>query len=153
MGTRVLCLVLLAAGLGSGEGKYDGPVPAKSDLPYLLQAQRLTEIEVGKAREEKKKDGTLVVVVGAASTARTPLPEPILILDARKIAPERLELFLFEVKDGNREVSLPATQPLHLRVTPLKEHLYKIEPSEMLEAGEYALRSGADNQIFCFQVY
>ncbi len=153
MGARILCLWFLVAGWGWCEGKYAGPVPAKSDLPYLLQAQKLTEVEVGKAREEKKKDGTLVVVAGAASPVRTPLPEPIFLLDARKIAPERVELFLLEVKDGNRQVSLPGTQPLHLRVTPLNDHLYKIEPSEMLEAGEYALRSGADNQVFCFQVY
>jgi hypothetical protein len=31
--------------------------------------------------------------------------------------------------------------------------LYKIEPSEMLEAGQYALTPGGNNRVFCFEVY
>jgi hypothetical protein len=159
MGTKLLCLLFLAVGWLSCDEKYDGPVPPKPDLPYLLQAKKLTEIEIGKAREERKKEETLFVIPGPASSARTPLPEPIFIIDARQLSPQRIELYLLEVKDGNREVSLPnkegkgSVQPLHLRVTPLKEHLYKIEPSEMLEAGEYALTPVGDNRIFCFEVY
>jgi hypothetical protein len=152
MGTKVLCLLFLAVGWLSCDEKYDGPVPPKPDLPYLLQAKKLIEIEVGKAREERKKEETLYVIPGPASSARTPLPEPIFILDARQISPQKIELYALEVKDGNREVSLP-NKALHLRVTPLKEHLYKIEPSEMLEAGEYALTPVGDNLIFCFEVY
>ena len=150
MGARILCLLVLGAAWLSCQEKYDGPVPPKPDLPYLLQAKKLTEIEIGQAREEKRKDGPVHVVAGPSSSARTPLPEPIFILDARQLAPEKIELFLLEVKDGNREVS---AQPLHLRVTPLREHLYKIEPSEMLEAGQYALTPGGNNRVFCFEVY
>jgi hypothetical protein len=150
MGARILCLLVLGAAWLSSQEKYDGPVPPKPDLPYLLQAKKLTEIEIGQAREEKRKDGPVHVVAGPSSSARTPLPEPIFILDARQLAPEKIELFLLEVKDGNREVS---AQPLHLRVTPLREHLYKIEPSEMLEAGQYALTPGGNNRVFCFEVY
>jgi hypothetical protein len=150
MGARSLCLLVLGAAWLSSQEKYDGPVPPKPDLPYLLQAKKLTEIEIGQAREEKRKDGPVHVVAGPSSSARTPLPEPIFILDARQLAPEKIELFLLEVKDGNREVS---AQPLHLRVTPLREHLYKIEPSEMLEAGQYALTPGGNNRVFCFEVY
>ena len=150
MGARILCLLFLGAAWLSSQEKYDGPVPPKPDLPYLLQAKKLTEVETGQAREEKRKDGPVHVVAGPSSSARTPLPEPIFILDARQLAPEKIELFLLEVKDGNREVS---AQPLHLRVTPLREHLYKIEPSEMLEAGQYALTPGGNNRVFCFEVY
>jgi hypothetical protein len=159
MGTKLLCLLFLAVVWLSGDEKYNGPVPPKPDLPYLLQAKKLIEIEVGKAREERKKEETLYVIPGAASSARTPLPEPIFILDARQLSPQKIQLYSLEVKDGNREVSLPnkdgqgSVQPLHLRITPLKEHLYKIEPSEMLEAGEYALTPIGDNRIFCFEVY
>ena len=150
MGARFLRLLVLGAAWLSSQEKYDGPVPPKPDLPYLLQAKKLTEIEIGQAREEKRKDGPVHVVAGPSSSARTPLPEPTFILDARQLAPEKIELFLLEVKDGNREVS---AQPLHLRVTPLREHLYKIEPSEMLEAGQYALTPGGNNRVFCFEVY
>ena len=159
MGTKFLCLSFLAAGWLICDEKYDGPVPPKPDVPYLLQAKKLTEIEIGKAREERKKDETLFIIPGPASSARTPLPEPIFIIDARQLSPQKIELYPLEVKDGSRVVSLPnkkgngSVQPLHLRITPLKEHLYKIEPSEMLEAGEYALTPVGDNRIFCFEVY
>jgi hypothetical protein len=159
MGARILCLLLLFVGWLLADGKYDGPVPPKADVPYLLQAKKLVEIEIGQAREEHRKDETVYVIPGATSPARTPLPEPIFIIDSRKLEPQRIELFLLEVKDGNREVSLPnkagkgSAQPLHLRVTPLGEHLFRIEASEMLDAGEYALTPLGDNRIFCFEVY
>jgi len=159
MRTKTLYLLLLVVGWLSCEEKYDGPVPPKPDLPYLLQAKKLTEIEVCQARVEHRNDLTVSVIAGPSSSARTPLPEPIFILDARQLAPQRIELYPLEVRDGNREASLPnkegkgSAQPLHLRVTPSKEHLYKIEPSEMLEAGEYALAAGGSNAIFCFEVY
>jgi hypothetical protein len=159
MGTKTLCLFILGSAWLSSQQKYDGPVPPKPDLPYLLQAKKLTEIEIGKAREERRKDDTVSIIAGSGSSARTPLPEPIFILDARQLEPQKIELFHLEVKDGNREVSLPnkdhagASQPLHLRITPLGGHLYKIEASEMLEEGEYALAPTGDNRIFCFEVY
>jgi hypothetical protein len=149
MSAKILCLLLLSvAWLSSDE--YDGPVPPQPDLPYLLQAKKLIEIEIAKAREERRKDETVHVISGPASSARTPLPEPIFILDARQLAPEKIELHRLEVKDGNREVS---AQPLHLRVTPLREHLFKIEASEMLEAGQYALTLAGKDRTFCFEVY
>jgi hypothetical protein len=159
MSTRTLCLLFLAAVFLNAQEKYKGPVPPKPDLPYLLQASKLGEIEIGQAREERRKDETVYVIAGAASSARTPLPEPIFIMDARQIAPEHIELYRLEVKNGNREVSFAnkahkgSAQPLHLRVTPLGEHLFKIEASELLEEGEYALSPSGDNRVFCFEVY
>ena len=159
MGTKTLCLLLLSAAWMRCDEKYSGPVPPKPDLPYLLQVKKLSEVEIGKARQERRKDDTVSIIAGPGSSARTPLPEPIFILDARELEPQKIELFHLEVKDGNREVSLPskdhtgASQPLHLRITPLGEHLYKIEASEMLEAGEYALAPTGDNRIFCFEIY
>jgi hypothetical protein len=159
MGTRILCLLLLSTAWLCSDEKYNGPVPPKPDLPYLLQAKKLIDVEIGKAREEHRKDETVYVISGAASSARTPLPEPIFILDARQLAPQQIELFRLEVKDGNREASLPgkagkgSAQPLHLRVTPIGERLYKIEASEMLDAGEYVLTPVGDGRVFCFEVY
>jgi len=159
MGTRTLCLLLLAAAGMSADEKYDGPLPPKPDIPYLLQATKLAEPEVTEAREEKGKKETTYVIAGAASPARTPLAEPIFIIDAREIAPERIELYQLEVKEGNRQVSFAnkahkgSAQPLHLMVTRLKEHLYRIEASQMLETGEYALSPSGVNRVFCFSVY
>jgi hypothetical protein len=159
MGTRTLCLLLLSVTWVSCDEKYNGPIPPKPDLPYLLQAKKLIDIEIGKAREEHRKDETVYVISGPASSARTPLPEPIFIIDARQLEPQQIQLYRLEVKDGNREASLPgkagkgSAQPLHLRITPIGERLYKIEASEMLEEGEYALTPVGDNRVFCFEVY
>lgn len=159
MSTRILCLLLLAGTwLCAGE-KYNGPIPPKPDVPYILQAATLKETEITEAREEKGKKETSYVIAGAGSPVRTPLPEPAFIIDARQIAPDRIELYQLEVKNGNREVSLStksrqgSAQPLHLLVTQLGEHLYKIEASEMLETGEYALTPSGENRVFCFAVY
>ena len=152
MGTRTLCLLLLSVTWLCSDEKYNGPIPPKPDLPYLLQAKKLLDIEIGKAREEHRKDETVYVISGPASTARTPLPEPIFIIDARQIEPQQIQLYRLEVKDGNREASRPG-KALHLRVTPIGERLYKIEASEMLEEGEYALTPVGDNRVFCFEVY
>jgi len=159
MGTRTLCLLLLPAAWVNAQQKYDGPVPPKPDLPYLLNASNLKETEAAQAKEQGKKNEPTYVVAGASSSAKTPLAEPIFIMDARQIAPERLELYQLEVKDGNREVSVSTkghkgTSPVfYLRVTPLREHLFKIEASQPLENGEYALTPNGDNRVFCFEVY
>jgi hypothetical protein len=156
---RMWCLLCFLAVSLSSQAKYDGPVPAKPDLPYLLNASSLKETEAAQARDQGKKDEPVYVIPGGSSPVRTPLAEPIFIMDARQIPPERLELYQLEVKDGNRQVS-PSTKAhkgasrvFYLRVTPLREHLFKIEASEPLENGEYALTPEGDNRVFCFEVY
>jgi hypothetical protein len=159
MGIKLFCLLFLATVWLNADEKYDGPVPPKPDLPYLLHAKTLVETEIGQAREESRKNETAYIVAGESSPARTPMAEPIFIIDARQIAPDRMELYRLEVKNGNREVSLStksrkgSSQPLHLRVTRLAEHLYKVEASEPLENGEYALTPSGENRMFCFEVY
>jgi hypothetical protein len=158
MGKKLCWLLAAMAWLGADE-KYDGPVPPKTDLPYLLHAKSLTETETAQAREESRKNETTYVVAGASSPARTPLAEPIFIIDARQIAPENLELYQLDVKNGNREVSVStksrkgSSRVFHLRVTRLAEHLFRVEASEALENGEYALTPSGDNRVFCFEVY
>jgi hypothetical protein len=159
MGTTILCLLFLAGASLNADDKYDGPVPPKPDLPYLLHAKTLVETEVGQAREERRKNESTYIVGGENSTARTPMAEPIFIIKVSQIAPDRMELYRLEVKNGNREVSLStktqkgSSPPLHLRVTPLADHLYKVEASEPLENGEYALSPSGENRVFCFEVY
>jgi len=152
---KTLLLIGLSAFYLTGADKWQGPVPPKPDIPYLLHASNLIETETGQARQEKNG----AVISGASSSARTPLSEPIFIMDARDISPERLELARLEVKGGNREVSLSggrrrgSSRFLHLQVTPLGGHLYKIEADEPLENGEYALSPSGDNRVFCFEIY
>src|ERR1700736_5544587 len=103
MSSKAWCLLLLASPCVLTQEKYDGPVPPKPDLPYLLFAKSLKETESAQAREDKRKNETAFVISGAASPAKTPLAEPIFLMDARQIAPEGLELYQLDVKDGNRE--------------------------------------------------
>jgi len=152
---RMLSLIGLSACFLAGADKWQGPVPPKPDIPYLLHASNLIETETGQARPEKNT----AVISGASSPARTPLSEPIFIMDARNITPEHLELARLEVKGGNREVTMSTgrrrggSRFLHLQVTPLGGHLYKIEADEPLENGEYALSPSGDNRVFCFEIY
>jgi hypothetical protein len=157
---RKSLLLFLAIGILWAAEKYTGPVPPKPDIPYLLHASNLIETESGQVREETRKNDTNYVISGASSPVRTPLAEPIFIIDAQKSSPERFELYRMDVKGGNREVSLSGggrrrggNRPFHLAVTPLGGHLYKIEADEPLENGEYVLSPSGDNRAFCFEIY
>jgi hypothetical protein len=155
---RESLLLLVAIGLLGAAEKYTGPVPPKPDIPYLLHGSNLIETETGQVREESRKSDTNYVVAGASSPARTPLAEPIFIIDAQKSSPERFELYRMDVRGGNREVSFSGrrrggNRALHLAVTPLGGHLYKIEADEPLENGEYTLSPSGDNRAFCFEIY
>src|SRR5258708_12336513 len=89
---RAIVLLCLTAAWLSSEEKYSGPVPPKPDVLYLMHANNLAETEAGQAREEKRKNDSTYIVNGASSSARTPLAEPVFIVHARQIAPERLQL-------------------------------------------------------------
>ena len=143
-----------------GADKYTGPVPPKPDVPYLLHASNLVETETGQARQENRKNEATFVVSGAASPARTPLAEPIFIIDARNVSPDRMELYRLDVKNGNREVSLAqqgrrrgGNRPVHMQVIPLGNRLFRVEVDEPLENGQYALTPAGDNRVFCFEIY
>lgn len=154
MCSKTFLALVLAAVFTYAADKYAGPVPPKPDIPYLLHATNLVETEVAQARQGK---GDTFIVSGTASSARTPLEEPIFIMDAQQVSPERLELYRMDVKGGNREVTLGSNRrrnrALHLTVTPLSNHLYRIEADEPLENGEYALSPNGDNRAFCFEIY
>jgi hypothetical protein len=143
------------------QSKYTGPRPPKADVPFLLHATNMVETEQAEASEEKRKNDTAYVVNGASSPARTPLAEPIFLLDAKKIIPEKLQLYKLEAKNGKREVVFPppnkrkkdGVRPLHLSYRRLAEGLFRIEANEFLSEGEYALTPEGSNQVFLFQVY
>jgi hypothetical protein len=135
---------------------YKGPRPPKTDVVYLQHASTLIPTEVADARQDSKK-GTYSVP-GAASTARTPLAEPIFIMESDRISAESLELYKLDVKNGQREVSMSqkrvrgGPRPIRVSVTRLERGLYRLEAAETLENGEYALSAGSD-KMFCFEVY
>src|SRR5579863_10770855 len=101
MRSKIAFAFVIAASLVGAE-KYTGPVPPKPDIPYLLHASSLIETEVANAQQGKKADQ--YTISGSTSPARTPLAEPIFIIDARNIQPETFELYRLDVKGGNREV-------------------------------------------------
>jgi hypothetical protein len=150
-------LLLLCAAAAAFGQPYDGPRPAKPDLPYLKHASNLIPTEPAEAKEEKKKNDTLYTIQGAASSARTPMPMPIFLMKADKIAPDRLQLFRLEAKAGHREILFASKNPpvpIHMEVTKLSsDGIYKIEIDQELEPGEYSLSPEGSNQVFCFQVY
>ena len=136
--------------------KYDGPRPPKPDMLYLVHADNLLPTE---ALEAKEIPG-VYVVPGASSPARTPLAEPIFLIESDKVTPERLELYRWEVKGGRRRKLATAKgkeegqrSSLHLSVNKVDGKLYRVEASETLDNGEYSLSPSNSNQVFCFEVY
>ena len=119
--------------------KYDGPRPAKADIPYIKHADSLLATEVGEASEEHRKDDIVYVVSGAASTVKTPLASPILLFQSDKINPDKLQLFKLETKNGRREILFShkkkqATMPIRTDVTKLSaDGLYRIEVVSSLD--------------------
>jgi hypothetical protein len=154
---RRTILALPACALCLLAQKYSGPKPPKPDVPYLLHANNLLETEIGQAQEAGRKDDITYTIAGAASPARTPLASPILLIQADKLSPERLDLYRMDVRNGHREITFSKkrskTRPIRLSVTRLGENMYRIEVDESLENGEYSITPSGSNQVFCFAVY
>ena len=152
-------LVALVAPAQS-QKKYDGPRPAKSDVPYLLHARSLVELEASDAKEEKQKNDSRYTLPGASAKARTPLMEPIFLLQADKLIPEKLACYKLDVKNGQRELMISArpkrndpARPRRLTVTQVGDKLFRIEVAEALDNGEYVLTPEGSNQSFSFSIY
>jgi len=155
---RYLFPILLLATLAVHADDYTGPRPPKPDVLYLVHASNLVPTEVTEASQEGKKDDTTFSVAGAASSARTPLAEPIFLLRSEKIKPDALELYRFEVKNGRRQLTLSKKRkdnsgPFHLSITKLDKDLYRVEADEALEDGQYSLSPNGSNVVFCFEIY
>ncbi|HLJ51624.1 MAG TPA: hypothetical protein VKU01_36710 [Bryobacteraceae bacterium] len=155
---RLLYVFLAAAALLIA-ADYTGPRPPKPDIPYLLHADHLVETEVGVAQSEQKKNDVNYTIAGASSPAKTPLAEPIFIMESKQISPDQLELYRLDTKGGRREVMISQKRhrgnagPFHLIVSRLGGALYRIEADEPLENGEYSLSPNGSDKVFCFQIY
>jgi hypothetical protein len=158
---RALCsvsgLAIALAGFAAvAADRYDGPRPPKQDLLYLVHADNLIPTEAAEARQEGKNQ--TYIIAGANSSARTPLAEPIFLVQSDLIEPERLELYKLDVKSGHREVTIAKRQrtgskALHLTVTKLDGRLYRVEVDEPLDDGQYSISPSDSNHAFCFEVY
>jgi hypothetical protein len=151
--------VFLSA-VASAQDKYAGPKPANKDVPYLLHGEKLIATEVQKASQSHSKAGDVFFVTGTTSPARTPLAEPIFLFAPDHFRAEQLGLFRFEVRNGRREVVISGKhrkedeeRVFHLSLRHLDEDLFRIEVSEALDPGEYALSPEGDNTAFCFTTY
>ncbi len=163
LSASLLLALLLGAGLAFSQTqrKYSGPRPPKPDVPFLLHAGKLIEAESLTATESQAKDGTQYTIPGAASSARTPVPEPIFLFQSDKINPDKLTLFKMESRGGSRTLLLPAAgkrskngpRPLFMLVSPLAPGLFKVEVNEILADGEYCMSPEGSNQVFCFAAY
>jgi len=156
---RCLFVFMMFAVVAFCADKYDGPRPPKPDLLYLVHADNLVPTETTDAKEDSKKDEAVYSVPGANSPARTPVAEPIFLIQSEKVIPGRLELYRMEVKGGRREVTVSRgkrrgnARPLYLSVTKLDGNLYKVEAAQPLEDGEYTISPNNSSQVFCFEVY
>lgn len=156
---KIALTIGLCGALLHGAEAYSGPRPPKTDLPFLMHADNLLPMDVGEAKEERRKDNLFAVIAGPAATAKTPLAEPIFLLRSEKIPAAKLALFRMEVKNGNREVLINSgnpgklPKPLYLTVVRLDDGLYRIEADQPLEVGEYSLSPDGSNQTFSFQIY
>lgn len=159
MALRSVLLMSMALGALTAAEKYTGPRPPQPDIPYLLHADHLVPTEVGEAREDSRKNETAFVIPGPNSSARTPLAEPIFIIETQQIAADRIELYRLDVRNGNREAGISqkrrrgSGRPIHVLVTRLADRLYRIEADEPLENGQYSLSPSDSNKVFCFEIY
>src|SRR5580700_6299089 len=98
---RPWCVLLLLVGSAvAWAQKYNGPRPPQADMVYLVHADNLVPTEVADAKNESKKNESTYTIAGTSSPARTPLAEPIFLIQSSKILPDRLELYRLEVKNG-----------------------------------------------------
>jgi hypothetical protein len=152
-------LVMACAGAAPGWAqKYTGPKPPKPDVLYLVHADTLVATEATEAKEDKKKNDITYTVAGTNSPARTPLAEPIFIIESDKIQASTLELYKMEVKSGHREVTMAlrhtrGNKPLRLSVTRLDRGIYRVEADQEIENGQYAISPNGSTTVFCFEVY
>ena len=157
---RILALAF-AIGAALTAQKYDGPRPPKPDVPYLLHASTLISTDVDEAKEDKRKDGTAYITTGAAAKARTPLAEPIFLFETKSIPPVSLSLYKLEVKGGSREVFFfdnvkkrrDSAKSLRLSAIKVAQGLYRLEPTDPLPNGEYAISPADSNTVFSFTIY
>jgi hypothetical protein len=140
--------------------KDAAPKPPKTDLPYLLEGNKLIPTDTQAAT--RSKDDQTITVAGATSSARTPLPEPVFLFSPGQLAAAQFELFHFQILKDHRQWTKGAQDrpdndapedTIRLTLRPAGSGLVRIEAAEMLNPGEYALIARGQNKAFCFTVF
>ena len=157
----LLALPLLAITMlpAAGEDNASGlPTPEKADVPYLIHATNLVEVEQSTANEETQKNDQLYWVAGANSPVQTPLAGPQFLFKSGKINPQDFQLYGFESKNGRREVLIRKKKkmvatPHFVSVFDAGPGLYRIRVDDTLANGEYCLTPNGSNAVFCFAVF
>jgi hypothetical protein len=154
--TRWILPLLALAAAAAQAPSYTGPVPPKTDVPYLKHAGNIVETEAVEFKEEKSKDDVLYTAPGEASPAKTPLALPMLLIKADKVNPQRLQMYRLEAKDGHREITASGKKKadvIHVLVTRLtSDGVFRMEVADGLESGQYVLSLEGTNQGFCFTI-
>lgn len=141
------------------EISYQGPKPAKPDLPYLVHGDTITETDQGDAQQSEDKKRTVYTVSGTAANARTPLSEPVFLMKPEKLKAEQLTLYKMSIQKGNRVIAFrdkpdkDDPQPVPMLYHNRKDGTVIFEANQYLENGEYCLSPSGANTVFCFQVY
>lgn len=151
----LLALTLLAQ--STSKRKSGLPDPPKKDVPYLIHADLLLETETNEAKEETRKEEQFYSIPGASSQVKTPLAGPEFLFESENIAPQRLQLYKLDSKNGRREVVVarkkkPVARPIRLSIFLIQGKLYKVRVDESLPPGEYSLSPDGSNAVFCFAV-
>jgi hypothetical protein len=134
------------------------PTPEKSDVPYLIHATNLVELEQSTANEETQKNDQLYWVAGANSPVQTPLAGPQFLFKSDEINPRDFQLYGFESKNGRREVVIRKKKkmvatPHFVSVFDAGPGLHRVRVDATLTNGEYCLTPNGSNAVFCFAVF
>jgi hypothetical protein len=134
------------------------PTPEKSDVPYLIHATNLVELEQSTANEESQKNDQLYWVAGANSPVQTPLAGPQFLFKSDEINPSDFQLYGFESKNGRREVLIRKKKkivatPHFVSVFNAGPGLHRVRVDDTLPNGEYCLTPNGSNAVFCFAVF
>lgn len=152
-----LCALTLAAE-SEGRNKLGLPNPAKQDIPYLIQASEIHELEETAATPEEVKNQMRYWMPGTASAVKTPLASPEFLFDSKDIEPEDLSLFRFEVVKGRRELLFrkkkkTVARPFFLNLEVVENRVVRIRVNSSLEPGEYGLTPDGRDTVFTFAVF
>ena len=159
---RLLALLALCAftlaGESEGRNKLGLPNPPKQDIPYLIQASEIHELEQTEATPEEVKNQMRYWLPGTASAVKTPLASPEFLFDSKDIHPEGLRLYRFEVVKGRRELLFrkkkkTVARPFFLNLEVVEDRVVRIRVNSSLEPGEYGLTPDGRDTVFMFAVF
>lgn len=154
----LLVLTMATLPAAEEENSSDLPTPEKADVPYLIHATNLVELEQSTANEESQKNDQLYWVAGANSPVQTPLAGPQFLFKSDEINPNDFQLYGFESKNGRREVLIRKKKkivatPHFVSVFNAGPGLHRVRVDDTLPNGEYCLTPNGSNAVFCFAVF